>query len=139
MIIREIKKKDYEQYSKLINSNISQKTFNKFVISVLNDKHKIYILEIDSKLIATGTILIEEKLTYGGCFMGHIENILVAEEYRGNGYGKLIIKKLIEYGEKYGCYRIDLNCESSLNKFYSSLGFNKYQTSMCILFPKNYS
>ncbi len=33
-------------------------------------------------MIGTGTIFIEEKLTYGGCRMGHIEDIFVHKNHR---------------------------------------------------------
>ena len=76
-MIRNLKQKDYERYRKLIKSNITQDYFNHFIINILNKNHIIIVLEdIAGNLIGTGTLLIEKKLTYGGCKMGHIENVL---------------------------------------------------------------
>lgn len=70
--------------------------------------------------------------------MGHIENILVQETYRGKGIGKLIVNYLSNYAKKYGCYRIDLTCEESLECFYKNLGFEIKQLGMTMLIKENF-
>lgn len=62
-----LSEKHYTQYKELINSTINKEYFDNFINTILNDNHIIMVMEDEKeKLIGTGTILIEEKLTYGG-------------------------------------------------------------------------
>lgn len=134
-----LSKKHYKKYKTLINSDITRSVFNNFVSRVLNENHIIIVLEDnDENIIGTGTVLIEEKLTYGGCKMGHIENILIAEKYRNNGYGEKIVKKLLEVCDNKKCYRVDLNCNKELEYFYKKNGFQKKHLCMNIYFKDNF-
>lgn len=134
-----LSEKHYLQYKELINSNINKEYFDHFILTILNDNHIIMVMEDENKkLIGTGSVLIEEKLTYGGCRMGHIENILIDEKYRGNGYGEQIVNKLLEICKDKKCYRVDLNCNSELEKFYEKNGFKKKHICMNIYFKENF-
>lgn len=81
----------------------------------------IYCVKKDNKLIATAKLLIEPKL-YDN--MGHIEDVVVDEKYRGNGYGKLLVRYLIKRSEELGCYKTVLNCNEKLIEFYERCGMN---------------
>jgi len=135
---RNIVKNDYNEYIQLIHTDISKEKYDIFIDNVLGDYHQIIVLELESKLIATGTLLIEEKLTYGGCKMGHIENILVDETYRGKGYGELLVKELLDKAKNIMCYRVDLNCNVELENFYRKNNFNASSISMSIFFKENF-
>jgi len=139
MIIKNIHHNDYEQYIKLINSNITREAYDKFIDNVLNERHQIIVLEIDGNLIGTGTLLIEPKLTYGGCKMGHIENVLITEKHRGSGYGELLVKNLLEIANEKKCYRADLNCTSELENFYKKNGFKQKHICMNVYFKENFN
>ena len=135
-----LSKKHYTQYKNLIDSNITEEYFTYFIENVLNKNHKIIVIEdSNNNLIGTGTILIEKKLTNGGCNMGHIENILIDEKYRGNGYGELLVNYLLGIGKENKCYRVDLNCTSELEHFYQKNGFEKKHLCMNIYFKENFN
>lgn len=135
-----LSKKHYTQYKNLIDSNITEEYFTNFIENVLNKNHKIIVIEdSDNNLIGTGTILIEKKLTNDGCKMGHIENILIDEKYRGNGYGELLVNYLLGIGKENKCYRVDLNCTSELEHFYQKNGFEKKHLCMNIYFKENFN
>lgn len=138
MIIRKINKNDFEKYSKLIESNVSQNYFNDFVNNVLNNKHIIYVIELNENIIGSGTLFIEKKLTYGGCKMGHIENIFIDKNFRGNGYGEKIVNKLLEYAKNNKCYRVDLSCVKELENFYTKNNFSTNNISMSVMFKENF-
>lgn len=137
-IIRNLNEKDYLQYVKLINSNISKNFFENFIKNILNENHLIYVIEINNLLIATGILLIENKLTNNGCLMGHIENILVHENYRGKGFGEIIVKKLLEIAKEKKCYRVDLICKPELEYFYLKNDLKNNNIGMNILFKENF-
>lgn len=139
MNFRNITYIDYEQYKNLINSSISYDYFKHFIDTILNNNHIIIILEIDNTIIGTGTLFIEEKLTHGGCRMGHIENILIHSEYRQKKFGVHLIKYLLHIANIQQCYRVDLNCSDELETFYNKNGFNKKYICMNILFKENFT
>lgn len=138
MRFRELKEQDYKNYKKLIDSDINIDYFKHFIENVLNKNHKIYVLELNNNIIGTGTILIEEKLTYGGSKLGHIENILIHEDHRGKGHGEFLVKKLLNVCKQEKCYRVDLNCVKELEKFYNKNKFNQNSISMNIYFKENF-
>jgi len=135
-----LSRKHYQQYKTLVDSNITEVFFCDFIDNILNSDHKIIILEDDEEnIIGSGTILIEKKLTYGGCNMGHIENILIDEKYRGNGYGEKIVNKLLEMCKEKKCYRVDLNCKSELEHFYQKNGFDTKNICMNMYFKEYFN
>jgi len=135
-----LSRKHYLQYKTLIDSNITEEFFCDFIDNVLNKDHIIIILEDDDEnMVGSGTLFIEKKLTYGGCNMGHIENILIDEKYRGNGYGEKMVNILLEIGKENKCYRVDLNCNSELEYFYQKNGLNKKNICMNIYFKENFN
>ena len=138
IIFRNIVKSDYNDYKKLINTDISKEKYEHFIDNILGDYHQIIVLEFENKLIGTGTLLIEDKLTYGGCKMGHIENLLIHENYRGNGYGELLVKKLSDTANNMKCYRVDLTCNVELENFYKKNNFNTNSVSMSLFFKENF-
>jgi glucosamine-phosphate N-acetyltransferase len=138
IIIRKIEHNDYyKNYLELINSKINYDNFKKF-INELNNNHIILVIEKDEIIIGTCTLFIEKKLTYNLSKMGHIENILIDESYRYNGYGIKIVDELLKIADQEGCYRVDLSCEEYLEKFYEKNKFKKNQIMMSRLFNNNF-
>ena len=131
--IRNIKSSDFYNYKQHINSNISKDYFDNFISSVLNDNHHILVIEVNNQIIGSGTLLIEEKMTYGGCKMGHIENVLIDDNMRGNKYGTFIVNELIKIADNHKCYRIDLICTEQLIPFYKNVGFDKTLAGLSFL------
>ena len=117
---------DYEQYKTHIQSEFTLETYKDF-LNNLSINHQIIVLKYNNVIVGSATLLIEIKLTYGGCKMGHIENVLVDDTYRGKGYGQMIINKLIDICNDNGCYRIDLICSEDLLSFYNKINQPKKQ------------
>ena len=138
MNIRPINNDDYEKYIQLINISISKSCFDDFINNVLSDLHIIYVLEKNNNIIGSGTLYIEKKLTYNISKMGHIENIFVDKNHRGNGYGEKIVNHLLEYAKNKKCYRVDLTCIEELIPFYNKNNFTTKNVSMNILFKENF-
>lgn len=83
------------------------------------------------KVIAYGSIVIENKIR--GEKAGHIEDIIVDKNLRGNNIGIKLIEKLIEIGKEKSCYRTTLLCDKSLIKFYNKTGFTLNGVAMKII------
>ena len=122
------------QYLKLlsylsISPNISESLFFRNLSRILSKGIIIIAFVKDKenkiKIIGTGTIFLEPKISHGGKNVGHIEDIIVDKEYRGKGIAKNIIKLLIEYAKNNNCYKTVLTAKESLKDFYKKLGFNE--------------
>lgn len=62
--------------------------------------------------------------------MGHIEDVVVDEKYRGKHLGKRIIEELKKIATEHGCYKTILDCAEKNVKFYEKCGFIKKETQM---------
>ena len=61
---------------------------------------------------------------------GIIEDVVVKENQRGKGIGKLLVKYLIEKAKKNNCDKIILSSSEKNLKFYEKLGFQKNEFEM---------
>jgi len=140
-MIRKLAKSDFNNkyfdlLDQLSSTNQENITYDKFelFINQLNNNHNIYIIEKNNKIIASGTLLIENKIIHNFGKVGHIEDIVVDFNERGSGLGKLMINHLIETAKNLNCYKIILNCNESNVKFYEKCGFVKKELEMVIYF-----
>ncbi|MFX0139224.1 MAG: GNAT family N-acetyltransferase [Candidatus Hodarchaeota archaeon] len=85
-----------------------------------------YILQINNKIIGMGAF---RKLNDN---TGEVKRMYIRKDFRGNGYGKALLKQLLNTGKKFGCSRILLDTGrfmSAAQYIYRSAGFqeiNKY-------------
>tara|TARA_B110000967_G_C18733886_1_gene484053 strand:- start:526 stop:948 length:423 start_codon:yes stop_codon:yes gene_type:complete len=121
--IREILVEDYEIMIKLLTQltecTCSKEQFNNYIQSLPKNEY-IYILESNDSVVATGKLVIETKIIRGLRSVGHIEDIVVDENSRGNGFGKILVNYLTATAENLGCYKVILDCDQSLARFYES-------------------
>ena len=141
MHIRKIEKNDYNKnYINLLSQltvvgNITQYQFNNF-IDILNDDHQIWVIEINNQIIATGTIVKEQKLIHNCGKVGHIEEIVVDNNYRNLQLGQKIVEHLINCSTD--CYKINLTCNEKLEKFYNKCELTKTGLTMSKYNLKSY-
>ena len=80
-------------------------------------------MKLNNKIVCTAKLFIEEKLYQP---VGHIEDVVTDNEYRNKGYGKSLIKYLIDIATKdMNCYKVILSCKESLDNFYLNCGMTK--------------
>jgi glucosamine-phosphate N-acetyltransferase len=137
------RKIEYSDYHKRYFDLLSQLTvapvcnqddFDSFVYD-LTDNHIIFVLENDqNRIIASGTVLIEQKLIRNMGKVAHIEDIVVDKESNGKGIGKKLINKLTEYAKEQGCYKVILDCRDNVVPFYEKCGFVKKESEMALYF-----
>jgi glucosamine-phosphate N-acetyltransferase len=135
--IRILNENDYEEYFKLIN--IFRETFftkEDFINNLfkINNNSNIWVIELNNKLIGTGTILYEYKFIHNISKIAHIEDICIDNNYRGKNYGKFLMNHLIDVAMKENCYKVTLYCKEDLEKFYKSCNMEKNGIQMAIYF-----
>ncbi|MDC4231169.1 MAG: GNAT family N-acetyltransferase [Nitrosopumilus sp.] len=129
-IIRELKKEDLLngflttldslRQTSDIDKNDAEKIFEKIDS---NSDHIIEIAELDGKIVGATTLLIEPKFIHKGGLVGHIEDVVVDKNFQGQKIGEKIMKYLLEFAKKRGCYKTILDCTDEVKPFYEKLGF----------------
>ncbi len=135
MSIRKLQQSDYDKdYLNLLGQltdcpQLSSSQF-KSICEQLSRNHIIYVIEQDSKIVASITLIREPKFIHGGKSVLHIEDVVVDKNSRGLGYGKKILQHALQYAKDTGCYKIILNCALECEHFYHKLGFKSKNIEM---------
>ena len=137
MEFRNLQKNDFNlgyldllsQLTEVNKNNISFEKFSNF-INKLDENHKIIIIINNNKIIATGTLLIENKIIHSISKVGHIEDIVVDSNSKGLGIGKQIVNYLTNLAKENNCYKVILNCNDHNIGFYQKCGYQKKETQM---------
>ncbi|XP_029189622.1 glucosamine 6-phosphate N-acetyltransferase-like [Acropora millepora] len=77
------------------------------------------------KIVASGTLIVEQKFIHEAAVRGRIEDIVVDNSCRGKKIGKLIVETLILLSERIGCYKTSLECKDPLLTFYTQFGLKR--------------
>ena len=92
--------------------------------------HYIYVIEKDNKIIASITLLIEQKIIHNCGYVAHIEDVVVDEQHRCRGYAKELIDHVINKSKEVGCYKIILDGARKVVSFYEKAGFIEKEVQM---------
>jgi len=76
--------------------------------------------------------LTEKKFIHDFSLYCHIEDIIVKNEFKGKGYGTLLMKKMIDICKQKRCYKMLLDCDIQLIQFYEKCGFTNSGFQMTI-------
>jgi len=142
-IVRELKEEDFSNGFFETLSNLSEvgeiKNETSLAIEILNkmNKNKNYKIIIaedkeNHNVIGTATLLIEQKFIHNGGKAGHIEDVVTRKGYEGKGVGMKIMKELIKIAKENDCYKVILDCDEKVIKFYEKIGFEKHSVMMRI-------
>ena len=135
--IRELEQKDLfngflESLDSLRNvSDIDQDKADKiFSIIKSGQNQKIFVAILEDKVVASTTLIIEQKFIHDGGLVGHIEDVAVSKEYQGKGIGKELIIQVLDYAKKNNCYKTILDCSDDVKSFYERIGFKRHSNCM---------
>lgn len=102
--------------------NITEETLIDWVF--IRNKAEILLAELDQSPI--GFCLFYHNFS---TFLGHagvyIEDLYISNEYRGQGYGKLMFKKIAQIAVDRGCKKLELSCPNQNHsgiEFYRHMG-----------------
>lgn len=135
-MIRQVYLKDMEQVMKVLShlapvecDDLSESTFAKIMCL---DHCDTLVWVLNDEIIAVGSLWILQKVIRGYGKMGQIEDVVVLPEYRGSGFGKMIIDALIEKARERGAYKVILSCSDGNIPFYQKCGFTRKENQMRI-------
>jgi len=108
----------------------------KQLLKCLNENHMIFVLKslTDDIIVGSGTLLIEQKYIHNFGNVGHIEDIVVSDKFRGYGLGKEIIKYLTNVSNILTCYKCILDCSEENVGFYEKCKYSNKGNFMAIYF-----
>lgn len=87
-----------------------------------------------SRIVASGTVLVEIKFIRGCGKVGHVEDIVVHESQRGKSFGKKLINQLTHISNSMGCYKVILCCSDKNVGFYEKCGYQRKEAEMAKYF-----
>ena len=94
--------------------------------------HLLVAVTPSGKVIGAITLLVEQKFIHKGGLVGHIEDVAVGKGYEGNGIGRSLVAAAIKKAERFGCYKVILDCKEDVVGFYEKLGFRRHEVGMRI-------
>jgi GNAT superfamily N-acetyltransferase len=97
--------------------------------------YKIHVALAEGRVIGTFALLVMDNLGHFGTPSAILEDVVVAEELRGQGIGKLMMNYANNLCRQKGCYKMTFS--SNINRedahsFYETLGFRKHGYSFYI-------
>ncbi|KAF9297199.1 Glucosamine-phosphate N-acetyltransferase-like protein [Mortierella antarctica] len=106
---------------------VSESSFQETFAAMLRAETVYHIVVIEdlheSRIVATGTLIVEQKFLRGCGKAGHIEDIVVHDSQRGKKFGIRLIDQLKHIGTALGCYKLLLTCSETNEPFYEKSGF----------------
>ena len=98
--------------------------------NALNDANvHVYVIRDEGHIVATGTLCIKHTLEFT---IADIESVVVCSKCRGRGYGKELMKAMIEAAKKVNVHHIQLTSNPkrvAANQLYYDIGFERYETN----------
>lgn len=106
----------------------------KNIINNLPNNHFIYVIEENNKILGSITFILEQKIIHNGKKVLHIEDVVVDKNNRGLGLASKLLDFSKEFALENNCYKIILDCQDNLIKFYQKNKFKKTSNQMSIYF-----
>ena len=134
--MRKLTRDDYAAYYPLIRefreTVFSEEEFQRFMDS-LPHTMEIWVMEENSEMVATATVIFEPKLIFNRCTYAHIEDVCVTNRLRGKGVGTTLMNRIVDLCKERGCKKVTLVCNEPLHRFYEKSRFGRRGIQMSIL------
>ena len=134
---RRLEKADYDKnYLELLKQLTTVGDISKEKYETTFDKigAQVWVVEFEGKIIASVSLLLEQKIIHECGIVGHLEDVVVDRDYRKYGLGKFIIERIIKIARERGCYKLIGDCKSELLGFYEKNGFESKCVQISIYF-----
>lgn len=99
-----------------------------FTRVLLDPNQEILVAEVYGEAAGTLVLAILPNLAHGGAPYAVVENVVVDEEYRGEGVGKALVREAMRRAKRAGAYKLALCSNAGLteaHEFYRALGFEQ--------------
>ena len=128
MLIRRAAPEDALDLQNLINQAFNRTTDWTVEETYFKNPSIITLVAVkENVILATASLHILQKLDRK---MGQIEDVVVAPQAQGQGWGHRIILSLLKEEKVSDCYKVILNTAESTQAFYEKIGFEKGEIQM---------
>jgi len=89
-------------------------------------RQRLFIVEAGDRLVGCLSLIVVPNLSHQGRPYAMVENVVVDEGARGDGFGQLLMRRAIEEARRAGCYKVALTSNkqrADAHRFYQRLGF----------------
>ena len=134
---RQLEKGDYDKnYLELLKqlTVVGDISKEKYEMTIDKMGAEVWVIEFEGKIIASVSLLLEQKIIHECGIVGHLEDVVVDKNYRKYGLGKFIIERIIKIAKERGCYKLIGDCKSELLGFYEKNGFESKCVQISIYF-----
>ncbi|KAI9199205.1 glucosamine 6-phosphate acetyltransferase [Polychytrium aggregatum] len=142
--IRPLSRSDYdkgfvETLSQLTTvGNLTREVFDERFAKLQKYNEVYFSIAIEDvsigKVVALGTIFIEDKFIHEAGSVGHIEDIVVNDCARGKNLGRIVIEALKYIGQRRGAYKTLLACSEKNIGFYNKCGMSQKEVVMSVYY-----
>lgn len=98
--------------------------------------YKLYVAELDGRIVGTFALLIMDKLGHLGAPSAIVEDVAVGPVLHGRGVGRAMLRYAMARASEKHCYKIVLSSNARRERahsFYESLGFERHGFSFRVL------
>ena len=96
---------------------------------IIDANSHAYVIRADEHIVAAGSLCVMHNLEFT---IASVESVVVSSQFRGRGYGKLLIEHIIDEARRLKVRTIHLTSNPkrvAANNLYQSMGFVKYETN----------
>ena len=89
----------------------------------------VYVIRAEGHIVATATLCVKHTLEFT---IGDVESVVVTSRCRGLGYGKELMRAVIDAAKEFGVHHLSLTSHPgrvAANELYRGLGFVRYETN----------
>ena len=89
----------------------------------------VYVIRDGGHIVATATLCVKHTLEFT---VGDVESVVVSSRCRGLGYGKALMRGVVEAARGLGVHHLQLTSHSgrvAANGLYREMGFVRYETN----------
>jgi predicted N-acetyltransferase YhbS len=89
-------------------------------------RHEVFVAEERGEVVGTIVLLVVPNLSHGATPWAITENLIVSEEHRRRGIGRMLLEHVVAGAREKGCYKIQLLSDTrrtEAHELYGSLGF----------------
>lgn len=108
-----------------LNQNRAEDLFTRVL---LDPNQRTLVAEVYDEVVGTVVLVVLPNLAHGGAPYAVVENVVVDEEYRGEGVGRTLIEEAMKLAREAGAYKLTLSANTGrdgADGFYRSLGFEE--------------
>ena len=91
--------------------------------------YRLYVAELDGRVVGTFTLIVMENLSHGGARSGLVESVVVHAAQRSRGIGAAMMEHARAHCRAAGCYKMALSSNLKRERahaFYDGLGFERH-------------